>query len=51
MYFELYQYTLKILIYFLIAADNADTDVPMDTTQANTSNLDNVKTSSSRNGK
>ncbi|XP_029672475.1 E3 ubiquitin-protein ligase HUWE1 isoform X6 [Formica exsecta] len=31
------------------AADNADTDVPMDTTQANTSNLDNLKTSSSRN--
>ncbi|XP_072752701.1 E3 ubiquitin-protein ligase HUWE1 isoform X5 [Anoplolepis gracilipes] len=31
------------------AVDNADTDVPMDTTQANTSNLDNLKTSSSRN--
>ncbi|KAL6427458.1 hypothetical protein ACFW04_008764 [Cataglyphis niger] len=31
------------------AADNADTDVPMDTTQANSSNLDNLKTSSSRN--
>ncbi|XP_011638354.1 E3 ubiquitin-protein ligase HUWE1 isoform X5 [Pogonomyrmex barbatus] len=30
-------------------ADNADTDVPMDTTQANTLILDNSKTSSSRN--
>ncbi|XP_036141020.1 E3 ubiquitin-protein ligase HUWE1 isoform X8 [Monomorium pharaonis] len=31
------------------AADNADTDVPMDTTQANTLVLDNSKSSSSRN--
>ncbi|XP_070171266.1 E3 ubiquitin-protein ligase HUWE1 isoform X5 [Polyergus mexicanus] len=31
------------------AADNADNDVSMDTTQANISNLDNLKTSSSRN--
>lgn len=36
---------------FVTVADNADVDVPMDTTQANSSNLDNSKTSSSRNGK
>ncbi|XP_018052863.1 PREDICTED: E3 ubiquitin-protein ligase HUWE1 isoform X6 [Atta colombica] len=32
-----------------IAADNADIDVPMDTTQANTLSLENSKTCSSRN--
>lgn len=31
------------------AVDNADVDVPMDTTQANSSNIENSKTSSSRN--
>jgi len=36
---------------YLTATDNADADVPMDTTQANTSNLDNSKTTSTRNGK
>lgn len=38
-------------MYFVTATDNADIDVPMDTTQANTLSLENSKTSSSRNGK
>ncbi|KYN41565.1 E3 ubiquitin-protein ligase HUWE1, partial [Trachymyrmex septentrionalis] len=47
--FPILIFILKINIFYCTAADNADIDVPMDTTQANTLSLENSKTSSSRN--